>query len=88
MSLDKKLLEVLCCPITKVPVIMLEENELKELNEQIQKGRIKDKGGEKIESPIEEALITEDRQTIYPIQTGIPIMLEDRGIPANQLKDN
>ena len=88
MPLDKKLLEVLCCPITKVPVIMLAENELKALNEKIQKGRIKDKGGEKIESPLEEALITEDHQTIYPVKTGIPIMLEDRGIPADQQKES
>jgi uncharacterized protein YbaR (Trm112 family) len=86
MPLDKKLLEVLCCPVTKVPVLLLEEDRLKKLNEQIEEGKVRDKEGVPLEDPVEEALITQDGKTIYLVKSSIPIMLEDKGIAADQLE--
>ena len=37
MGIDKKLLEILCCPVTKVPVKLLPKAKLKLVNEQIAK---------------------------------------------------
>jgi uncharacterized protein YbaR (Trm112 family) len=34
---------------------------------------------------MEEGLITEDSTVIYTVEAGIPIMLEEKGIPADQL---
>jgi uncharacterized protein YbaR (Trm112 family) len=86
MPLDKNLLEILCCPVTKVPVAMLPEEKLKKLNDSIQKGGVRDKEGTLLEKPVEEALITEDGKTLFTINSGIPIMLEDKGIPTEQLE--
>lgn len=86
MAIDKKLIEVLCCPVTKVPVVLLEGEKLAKLNALIQEGRVKDKGGEAVKEPLEEALTTEDGKTIYPVRTGIPVMLEERGIPTEGLE--
>jgi uncharacterized protein YbaR (Trm112 family) len=42
-------------------------------------------GGQKVDTPLEEGLITEDRKTIYRIDDGIPIMLAEEGISTAQL---
>ena len=41
MSIDKKLLEILCCPATKVPVKPLSSAKLKQLNDQIEQGEVR-----------------------------------------------
>ena len=44
--------------------------------------------GNVLESPLSEALITNNGNMIYRIDDGIPIMLEDQGIAADQLDNN
>ena len=81
MPIDKKLLEILCCPATKVPVRPLDAQQLASLNEGIAAGRVKNRGGEQLSERLEEALITEDGKTVYEVRGGIPIMLIEKGIP-------
>ena len=85
MSIDQGLLDILCCPVTKVPVKPLSKDKLDILNRAIEQGEIKQRDGSGVESPLEEGLITADGKTIYPVSDGIPIMLEDQGIAANQV---
>lgn len=85
MSIDKGLLDILCCPITKAPVQPLGKDRLAILNQAIEKGDVKLRDGSAVDEPLEEALITSDGKTIYRVSDGIPIMLEDQGIPANQI---
>ena len=86
MPLDKKLVEVLCCPVTKVPVKVLEGERLEKLNALIRGGKVRDKGGETVTEPFEEALVTEDEKTVYPVRSGIPVMLEERGISTEVIE--
>lgn len=88
MPISEELLQILCCPRTKVPVKMLPAEQLAELNERIAKGAVKYSDGNSVEKPLEEGLITEDGETIYRIDDGIPVMLVDQGIPARQLKES
>ena len=83
--IDKELLDILCCPETKVPVEMMPAENLKLLNERIAIGDIKTVDGTKVNTPLEEGLITEDGRTIYRIDDDIPIMLIDEGIRADQI---
>ncbi|MDX1513140.1 MAG: Trm112 family protein [Gammaproteobacteria bacterium] len=85
MSIDKGLLDILCCPVTKTPVKPLPADRLAIINREIEKGEIKYVDGSAVEEPLEEALITTDGKTVYRIDDGIPIMLEDQGIIANQV---
>lgn len=85
MSVDKGLLDILCCPVTKAPVRPLGTDRLAILNQAIEKGGVQLRDGSTIDSPLEEALITNDGKTIYRVSDGIPIMLEDQGIPAHQI---
>lgn len=86
MPIDKELLDILCCPKTKVDVELLSDTDLTRLNNKIAEGNIKQVDGKKVNSPLKEALITIDRKTVYPIDEGIPVMLIDMGIPFEQVQ--
>jgi uncharacterized protein YbaR (Trm112 family) len=85
MALDKRLLEILVCPVTKAPVQLLSRDRLAILNRSIEQGEITSLNGSAIEAPIEEALITTDGKTIYRVEAGIPVMLEEEAITARQV---
>lgn len=85
MSVDKHLLEILVCPATKTPVKLLSKDKLAILNREVEKGAISYVDGSLVEGPIEEALITEDGRTLYRVSDGIPVMLAEQGISANQV---
>lgn len=87
MSIDGKLLEILCCPVTKSPVIKLSAKQLKALNQVIEQGEVHNVGGEVLNETLQEGLVTESKKTIYPVDDGIPVMLEDQGINTDQLPD-
>ena len=87
MPISPDLLEILCCPETKVPVEMIDAERLAKLNSRIEAGAVKYVDASKVETPLQEGLITEDEQVIYRIDYDIPVMLVDQGILTEQLKD-
>lgn len=87
MSIDGKLLEILCCPVTKSPVDKMSSGQLKKLNLEIEKGEVHLVSGEVLQQPLREALITQSMKTIYRVDDGIPVMLEGEGINTDQLPD-
>ena len=87
MSVDPKLLEILVCPITKVSVKTLGKEKLAVLNRAIGEGGVRHLDGAAVEDPLDEALVTEDGRTVYRVDDGIPVMLEDLAIPTGQLAD-
>ena len=78
--MDRKLLDILCCPASKQPLALLNSAELRALNEAIGAGGLKRIDGSSQSTPIKEGLITRDHQTIYRIEDGIPVLLTDEGI--------
>ena len=87
MSIDGKLLEILCCPVSKSALIRLPASKLDKLNRAINAGEVQYIHGEAVEDVLKEALITEDSKVIYPVVDDIPILLEDQGIGTTQLTD-
>lgn len=87
MSVDRKLLEILVCPITKQRVSMLSPSKLEIINRNIEAGEALNHGGDVITEPLQEALVTENGNTVYPIEDGIPVMLEDQSIDTLQFPD-
>ena len=87
MAIDGKLLEILCCPVTKSPVGKLSAAQLKAVNAEIGKGAVHNVAGEVLSETLHEALITESNKTIYPVDDGIPVMLEEQGINTDQFPD-
>ena len=87
MPLDKRLLEILCCPVSKQPVQPLTRAQLDALNRAIAAGEVRNVEGEPCSTPLREALITRDGKTIYRIDDGIPVMLADQALGTQQLND-
>jgi uncharacterized protein len=84
MTIDRRLLDILCCPATKVPVRLLDKATLAELNRVISEGKVVFREGSVVKAPLQEALITDDKRTVYAIEDSIPIMLEPQGIATEQ----
>jgi len=87
MPVDGKLLEILCCPVSKTPLTRLGQQKLDKLNEAIKAAEALYVDGEKVTDPLQEGLITEDGKVIYPVQDNIPILLEEKGIGTTQFQD-
>lgn len=85
MSINKKLLDILCCPQTKIPVEMMGADALAALNQKVAAGEIQYCDGTKADEPLAAALITKDHATIYRIDDDIPVMIQQKGISADQL---
>lgn len=87
MPIDGKLLEILCCPVSKTPLTRLGPGQLKKINDAITAGSVQFVHGEPVEQPLREALITADSKVVYPVADGIPILLEEKGIGTTQFTD-
>lgn len=85
--MDKRLLDILCCPVSKTPVRLLARNELDAVNSAIAQGQVDTVAGSPVQAPLSEGLITTDRKVIYRIEDGIPVMLPEEGIGTTQLQD-
>ncbi|MDR6934929.1 MULTISPECIES: Trm112 family protein [unclassified Luteibacter] len=83
--MDKRLLDILCCPVSKRPLRPLTATEREQLNAAIRGGTLDTVAGEKVAEPIAEGLITTDGQLVYRVEDGIPVMLPEAGIGTVQL---
>jgi uncharacterized protein YbaR (Trm112 family) len=85
--MDKRLLDILCDPVSKTPLRMLNANELAALNRAVEAGSVDTVSGEKVKAPLQAGLITVDGKVVYRIDDDIPVMLPDEGIGTVQLTD-
>ena len=86
MPIDPKLLDILCCPVSKQPVFPLSEETLATVNAAIAAGQVIQADDTIVETPLSEGLITKNKQRIYRIDDGIPVMLEEESIAVNQIQ--
>jgi uncharacterized protein YbaR (Trm112 family) len=85
--MDKKLLDIICCPLTKLPLEVLDNERLTRLNAAIEAGAIRNHASESSPAALEEALVTRDGRLVYPVREGIPVLLEEESIDRNQLAE-
>jgi uncharacterized protein YbaR (Trm112 family) len=78
--IDKDLLEILACPETHQGLAEAPKNLLQKVNDWIASGAAENKGGKKVEEPLEAGLVREDGQVVYPIRDGIPVLLVDEAL--------
>lgn len=83
--MDKRLLTILRCPISHKGLSVLKKDELARINAAIAAGELVNREGAAIAAPLTEALITDDGKRIYPVDDGIPVLLEDESISVEQL---
>ena len=85
--MDKKLLDIICCPLTKLPLQLLDSERLARLNAAILAGEIKNHAAKDLAEELAEALVTRYGRLIYPIRDSIPVLLEEESIDWNQIVD-
>lgn len=85
--MDRKLLDILCCPASKQPLALLAAADLEALNRAIAAGGVTRADGSPQAEPLSEGLVTRDRRTAYRIDDGIPVLLADEAIATTQVAD-
>ncbi|MBS0212149.1 MAG: Trm112 family protein [Proteobacteria bacterium] len=85
--MDRRLLDILCCPSTRQPLAMLQSHELAAINRAVEGGSLRRADGSVQAEPLREGLITRDRTLVYRIDDGIPVLLADESISSAQVTD-
>lgn len=84
-EMDKKFLDILCCPLTRLPLQVLDGERLARLNDAIQAGNLRNRAEQALDESLREALVTRDGRLVYPVRDGIPILLEEESIDWKQI---
>ncbi len=83
--MDKRLLTILRCPVTHKGLSVLKKDKLDRVNAAINAGELKNQEGSAVTRALTEALVTDDGKRIYPVDDGIPVLLEGESISVEQL---
>lgn len=83
--MDKRLLDILCCPVSKTALRLLSNAELSRLNQAIAAGSVDTIAGIGVAQKLDKGLITTDGKVIYRIDDSIPVLLPEEGIGTTQL---
>ncbi|MEE8528683.1 MAG: Trm112 family protein [Gammaproteobacteria bacterium] len=83
--MNKRLLSVLCCPVTHKGLSVVRADQLKKINTAISAGRLANRDGAILSESLKEALVTDDGKIMYPINDGIPVLLEGASVALSQL---
>ena len=86
-AIDQKLLDILCCPVSKVPLVALSSKQLSALNVHITAQGALNVDGQTVSGTIVDALISTDGKVIYRIEDGIPVLLPEEAIGTAQFTD-
>ena len=83
--MDKRLLTILRSPVTHKGLSVLKKDKLEKVNAAIAAGTLETQEGVKLAQPLLVALVTDDGKRLYPVDDGIPVLLESESIHMEQL---
>lgn len=84
--IDRELLDILACPENKTPVGPADRELIEKVNDLIENGELRNRGGTLVEKPVDGGLVREDGAYMYPIEDNIPIMLIEEAIPLAKIR--
>lgn len=85
--MDRRLLDLLCCPVSRSPLGLLGPSDREKLNRAILTGDVKTVDGVAVLGALQAALLSADRKVIYRIVDDIPVLLPEEGIGTTQIVD-
>ena len=83
--MDRRLLTILRCPVSHKGLSVLKKDKLQKINAAISEGGLVNHEGTRLAEPLVEALVTDDGKRAYPVNDGIPVLLEGESISMEQL---
>ena len=83
--MNKRLLSILCCPVTHKGLNLARADLLDRINAAIGEGKLINRDGDTLSESLKEALITDDGKIMYPVNDGSPVLLEGESVGLNQL---
>ena len=84
--MDKRLLSILCCPVTHKGLNLAKSDLLSRVNSAIASGSLENRDGKALSETLQEALVTDDGKVLYPVNDGIPVLLEGESVTLDQLE--
>ncbi|MDK3159274.1 Trm112 family protein [Kamptonema cortianum] len=85
MSNSALFIKFLVCPETHNQLCWADSNLIANLNAKIQHNQVKNRGGDAIIQPLEQGLLCEAQNYLYPVESGIPVLLKERAIALNDI---
>ena len=83
---DPELVEILVCPYTKLNVDLAPAETIEKINLAIKENIVLNVDGQSVNDPLQDGLLREDDNIIYPVRDSIPVMLIGEGIPMDQFE--
>jgi uncharacterized protein YbaR (Trm112 family) len=84
--MDKRLLSILCCPVTHKGLMVAKSDLIAKVNTAITAGSLENRDGQTLSGALKEALVTDDGKILYPVNDGIPVLLEGESVTLDQLE--
>lgn len=78
--MDRKLLDILVCPVTRQGLALADTATLQALNQAIAAGSARRADGSAQTDPVREALVTSDGKRAYRVDDGIPVLLDEEAV--------
>lgn len=83
--MDRRLLDLLCCPVSRSPLGLLGPSDRELLNRAILQGGVKTVDGAAVTGALTNALVSADRKVVYRVIDSIPVLLPEEGIGTTQV---
>ena len=87
MPIDPEFLQLLRSPDTRRPLRQAAPAELERTNALIGAGKARNRAGELVRERLQEGLVPDGEQVIYPVRDDIPILLKHEAIPFGAAAD-
>ncbi len=80
-TVNTELLKMIRCPVTGTTLSPANAELIRELNKNIELGRVVDRIDQPVTEKVDAGLINEDRSLLLPIRGEIVVLVSDRAIP-------
>jgi len=84
--IDKNLLNILACPETQQDLSLADKVLVEKVNAAITQGKVVNRAGIKVTEAIDEGLLRQDGEVLYPVRGQIPVLLVEEGISLKTQK--
>lgn len=84
--IDPELLKLLVCPEDRTRLEVAGAELIDRVNRAVAAKGLRNRAGQEVTEPLQDALIREDGKLLYPIVDGVPTLLIDEAIPLEELE--